>query len=100
MGPYENEGMPADESAPSEAQSEPAEDNTSDEKEGSEGVTALVPKSICPGMDLEPGQKLEFEVVKTYEDEVEIKYLKGDQGKSDMAKSEEDLNAMAEVPPA
>lgn len=103
MGPYDTEGMPADESAPSEAQkgqTEPAGDDTADEESGPEGATTLIPKSVCPGMDLEPGQKLEFEVVKSYEDEVEIKYLKGDKGESEMDRSEDKLNAMAEAPPA
>lgn len=100
MGPYDTEGMPADESAPSEAQTEPAGDDKPDEESGPEGATTLIPKSVCPGMDLEPGQKLEFEVVKSYEDEVEIRYLKGDKSESEMDRSEGKLNAMAEAPPA
>lgn len=103
MGPYDTEGMPADESAPSEAQNaqtEPAGDDTPEEESGPEGATTLIPKSVCPGMDLEEGQILQFKVVKTYEDEAEIKYVKNDKGESEMDRSEGKLNAMAEAPPA
>lgn len=99
MGPYDTEGMPTDEAAPSEAQTDESDDSTEEQETGAEGVTALLPKSICPGMEPEPDQILKFKVVKTYEDEIEVKYVKGEEG-SDMDRSEEQLNAMAEVPPA
>lgn len=91
--------MPTDQAAPSEAQSDESEDSTEDKETGAEGVTALLPKSICPGMELKPGETITLKVVKTYEDEIEVEYVKGEEG-SDMDRSEEQLNAMAEVPPA
>lgn len=101
MGPYESEGMPSDEAAPSQPgnESESAADNpTPDEEAGPEGVTALLPKSICPGMDIKPGQTITLKVLKAYDDEIEVEYENGNEGDEggDMAASESQLNGLAE----
>lgn len=100
MGPYDTEGMPAEDSA---SPSQPGNESTVDtedkgeETAGPEGVTALVPKSFCAGMDLKPGQTFEAKVVKTYDDEVEIEYVKSDESESDaMDRSESKLDELAE----
>jgi hypothetical protein len=102
MDAYESEGMPGDDASPSQPEetAEPQSEDDNNDESGPEGVTTLVPKSICPGMELKPGQKLEFEVVKTYEDEVEVKYVNSKEEQSEMDRSESKLNDMAEAPPA
>jgi hypothetical protein len=94
--------MPTDEAAPSEpgntSESDADKDQGENEEAGPEGVTALLPKSICPGMDLQPGQNITLKVLKSYEDEIEVEYVKGDQGESEMDRSEGKLTAMAEEP--
>lgn len=95
MGPYDTEGMPAEDAAPSQSDAgTPQEDNT--DEAGPEGVTALLPKSICPGMDLKPGQEITLKVVKTYEDEVEVSYEKADEEGNEMDASESKLTDLAE----
>jgi len=54
-----------------------------------DGETALLPKSIFGNKELEPGAKCTFEVVKTYEDEVEVKYSKEAKAKSPLESMEE-----------
>lgn len=62
--------------------------------------TALLPKSIFPDKDLEPGKVCKFRVVATYEDEVEVEYVRSekDSGDSDEIKeysAEEQIDRMA-----
>lgn len=97
MGPYDSntEGMPPEEAAPAQPGDESEAVDKDKDEAGPEGVTALLPKSICAGMDVQPGQTLTLKVVKTYDDEIEVEYVKGDEG-GDMAASESQLNALAE----
>ena len=37
-----------------------------------EGETALLPKSLCAGKELKPGDTLTFKVVHMYDDEIEV----------------------------
>jgi len=63
--------------------------------------TALLPKSLFEGYECNPGDRIEMEVVHSYEDEKEVKFvkkLKGD-GKSEESGSdmhpEDQMDAMA-----
>lgn len=101
MGPYDTEGMPSEEAAPSQPGNESEPDASNEDEAGPEGVTALLPKSICPGMDVQPGQTITLKVVKTYDDEIEVEYEKDDKPSdpSEMSQSESKLNDLAEAPP-
>lgn len=93
--------MPTDQASPSQPGNESAPDtqeNPDDQEAGPEGVTALLPKSICAGMDIKPGQTITLKVVKTYDDEIEVEYEKGDKP-SEMDQSQAQLNDLAETPP-
>lgn len=65
------------------------------------GETALLPKSLCPDMEFEPGQELKLKVVHVYDDEVEVEYMKEgeeDKGrghKSEMEQAGDRMGAMA-----
>jgi len=41
---------------------------------GEDGETALLPKSFFEGQELKPGEQYYVEIVRQYEDEVEVKY--------------------------
>jgi len=53
-------------------------DHEMDDKKGmdkeKDGETALLPKSFFEGQELKPGQQYYVEIVRAYEDEVEVKY--------------------------
>lgn len=70
------------ESDPSQAQPDKP-----DQEEGSEGETALLPKSIFMGKDVKVGDTKEFEVVHIYSDEVEVR-CKGYSEDAEPAESE------------
>jgi hypothetical protein len=54
---------------------EGAEDTAPSKPKADEGgETALLPKSFFEGKELKPGQQYYVEVVREYEDEVEVKY--------------------------
>jgi hypothetical protein len=62
-----------------------------------EGETALLPKSLLGGGDCQPGEKINLEVVHVYEDEVEVKPVKGDEpDQSELGKADNQLAAMGE----
>ena len=61
-------GMDEDEASPSKSN----ESDKPDKKE--DGETALLPKSFFEGQELKPGQQYYVEIVRSYEDEVEVKY--------------------------
>lgn len=75
----------------------------SHESEGdNDNETALVPKSIVSGYDIEVGDSIKFKVVAILEDELEIEYAhksddddKDDKPKSDMDRADSDLDALA-----
>lgn len=101
MGPYDTEGMPGGDASATETDSQTTADKPDDSEAGPEGVTALLPKSICPGMDLKPGDEIKLKVEKVLEDEVEVSYEKGDEAEpSEMAKSESKLDEMSEPAPS
>lgn len=68
------------------------------EREESDVETALLPKSIFGDKKLEAGKKCEFEIVHTYDDEVEVKYVPhkkdGDKDKKEDEDSDDDTPAM------
>lgn len=52
------------------------------DKDEMEGQTALIPKSLCPGMEV--GDEVKLKVVGVHEDELEVAYEgKGEEGKSE-----------------
>lgn len=60
----------AEQQAPPPPTPEQMEDTEAEE--GEESTSALIPKSILGGMELEPGQEITLKVVKVYGDEVEV----------------------------
>lgn len=62
-------GMDEDEASPSNTPETPEKEGKEDE-----GETALLPKSFFEGQELKPGQQYYVEIVRSYEDEVEVKY--------------------------
>lgn len=84
-----------DEASPSETPDTP--DNPKEDKD--EGETALLPKSFFEGQDLKPGEQYYVEVVRSYEDEVEVRYphkVKDDEPEEESANSK--LEAMGSSP--
>jgi hypothetical protein len=72
-------------------------DQSPDENEQPEGETALLPKSLLGGGDCQPGEKISLEVVHVYEDEVEVRPVKGDEEKeSALGTADDQLAAMGE----
>lgn len=68
-----------------------------DQGEKAEGETALLPKSILGGGECEPGERINLEVVHVYEDEVEVKPVKGGEpDQSELGKADDQLAAMGE----
>jgi len=65
------------------------------------GETALVPKSILAGKELQPGDTVTFKVVHLYDDEVELRPAsesnEEEEETEDMSASEE-IDAMAQMP--
>lgn len=43
-----------------------------DEQEAEGGATALIPKSLCPGM--KPGDPIELKIVRVHDDQYEVSY--------------------------
>lgn len=92
--------MPTDSMYDSEGDEPEVVDSPEEEsKENESGEdTALLPKSLFAGKDIEPGSKCEVEVVHVYGDEVEVKYVKHKQdpaAKEDAEPSMKDKIAMA-----
>lgn len=61
-----------DEASPSETDGDV--DRDKDMHKDEEGETALLPKSFFEGQELKPGEQYYVEIVRSYEDEVEVKY--------------------------
>ena len=67
------------------------ETNTPEDAEGkteaAASETGLLPKGFFQGKDLSPGNRCEIEIVKAYDDQVEVKYVphQKDKGKADVA---------------
>jgi len=92
----------SDDSAPSEAQSTETADSSdqSDASEESE-QSALIDKSVCPGMKV--GDKISLTITGVYEDEYQVEYNdadKDDSGekKSMMDQSADNLDRLAKEP--
>jgi hypothetical protein len=59
------------------------ESETEPEKEESAGEqTALLPKAIFMGKELEPGSRCQVEIVREHDGEVEVKYVPHQSGKA------------------
>lgn len=65
-----------------------------------EGETALLPKSMFGGKEVNPGDEFVFKVVRLYSDEVEISYAKDEKGEGDMEGKpamQESMNGMSKM---
>jgi hypothetical protein len=74
---------------------ETPDDAPEKEHKEDEGATALLPKSFFEGKDIKPGEQYYVEIVRSYEDEVEVKYphqIKGEE--SDEESGHDKLEAM------
>ena len=87
-----DEAYPTDPDAEVESTETPTTD--SPETEGEE--TTLVPKSFFAGADKKPGDRCEVEVVRSFEDEVQIRYVKHDESPEDEEPSDH-MDAMDEA---
>lgn len=78
-----------------ESSSEPMSDDSSESEEAStEPATELISSKLIMGKSVKPGDKVVLEVVKTYGDEVEVKYAS--EGKKPSMTEDEELEALAE----
>lgn len=50
----------------------PAAQKPGSEESGDQGITALLPKNICPGM--EPGDEMVLKIVRVHDDQYEVAY--------------------------
>lgn len=97
----ERPAMPEDPYAVETTGSEGAEANGDMMDHGPEGgrtkdgETALLPRTIFSGKELTPGSKCTFEVVKVYEDEVEVKYVKEENPRPSMSALLQGLEGVA-----
>jgi hypothetical protein len=55
--------------------SEPSGSQTTETDESNPEPEALLPKSFFAGKELKPGTRCEIEVVKTYEDDVGVRFV-------------------------
>lgn len=65
----------------------PPESEETTDKEESEGQTALIPKSICPGHDLDVGDTVSLKIIGVHDQEYEVEYDEGG-GKESESSSE------------
>lgn len=85
-------GGPPEQSPPT---TEPDRDETEKEQEPA-GETVLVPRTALAGQELQPGDKIEMEVVHLYDDEVELKPASTEPTETPTASSaDEEIEAMA-----
>jgi hypothetical protein len=64
-----------------------------------DGETALLPKSFFEGKDTKPGDQFYVEVVRNYENEVEVRYGKEEMKEKPTAEADEALEGMAKENP-
>lgn len=85
-----------DQSAPDTDQ-EPDSTDKNEKDSGSE--TTLIPKSMCAGMEIKPGESLTFKVVSVHDDEVEVEYDSGNEKKQtdseDMSSAMSGMDSMS-----
>lgn len=94
------------ENDPYSALEEGAEPSPSSQEMGDKeaGETTLIPKSFFEGQELKPGQQYYVEIVREYEDEVEVKYPhqvkeeKGEKSEKPTAKADAALDEMMGEP--
>jgi hypothetical protein len=71
--------MDDEESSPSETPETPEDKSQADE----ESDTGLLPKSFFGDKELKPGNRCTVEIVRCYEDECEVKYVKHGDAKTE-----------------
>src|SRR5260370_32100415 len=89
-------GMDSDEAEPSTTDGERDGAEKEHPKDEESGETALLPKSFFEGQEIKPGEQYYVEIVREYEDEVEIRYphkIKGEEGE-DKESPDDKLSAM------
>lgn len=86
-------------------ESPPAADTSSeDNQQGTEsndevGETALVPKSILAGKELQPGDTVTFKVVHLYDDEIALRPVsESKEEETESMSANDEIDAMANMP--
>lgn len=76
----------------------PVEEPAAEEQPKAENgdQTALLPKAIFMGKDLEPGKRCEVEVVRVHDGEVEVKYIPHGAKKTEPTDSDPEFASMME----
>ena len=82
MAYYSNPGDDAP-SMPDKGMADDAPDKMSDDEKGSEGETALLPKTILAGKEFKPGDEVVLKIVAMHGDEVEVAYATEEGGEDD-----------------
>lgn len=99
MAYYSNPGDDGD--MPDKGMGDDMPDKMSDDDKGSEGETALLPKTILAGKEFKPGDEVVLKIVAMHGDEVEVAYAT-EEGSEDEGMDEHDkattgrLSAMAD----
>lgn len=69
----------------------------SDKADKAEGETSILPMSFFGGKEIKPGKRCQIEVVHTYGDEVEVRYVPHNEKKMDkMDEEQEGVDVLAE----
>lgn len=81
-----------------EAPEEESMDTEDTDTGESVGETALVPKNVMMGKELNPGDTVTFKVVKLYEDEVELQPVSEKKEEPKEMTADEEIDMMAVMP--
>lgn len=73
-------GQSPDDDMYSDGHSGAPKSNAEKETHADESETTLIPKSICPGMDFEPGDEVMLRVVRVHEGDLEVAYAPKEEG--------------------
>lgn len=91
----------ADESPPAAADTSNEGSQQGTESDDEVGETALVPKSILAGKDLQPGDTVTFKVVHLYDDEIALRPVsesKEEETEPQGMSANDEIDSMAEMP--
>ena len=61
------------------ADATPPDKDAEPKDDGRDTEEAILPRTICPHMDLKVGDKLELEVTQIHDKEISVKYSQGDE---------------------
>ena len=65
--------------------------------DGRDSEEAILPRSICSGMDLKVGDKLSLEVTALHDKEISVKYAPEDEGGEDSSAGDDKASMPAEM---